>query len=310
MERESSSRKGNVYQRITDEIIKAIESGAGEFRMPWHRSGDGNGLPMNALTGRSYQGVNVLALWVRAMNRGYSSPYWASYRQWCRLGAQVQKGEKGSAIVFYKEDVGSEEEGAEDEQPGRRYIMRSTYVFNALQVDGWKTAEASIEADTFVERIADAESLVTGIGARIIHGGDRAFYNLVADHICIPECSRFTGTDTSTATEAYYSTLFHEHIHWSGHPTRLNRTLAVQFGSEAYAMEELIAELGAAFLCADAGISVHPRQDHAAYVESWLKALRERHAALASATFGATVACRYLWDLAHVERGSVVSMSA
>lgn len=294
MNTRSSFNRCDVYATVTNEIIRAIEAGAREFRMPWHEAHAG--LPRNAVTKNHYRGVNTLALWSTSRLRGYASPFWATYRQWRSQGAQVRRGEKASIIFFFKreEEVKDSDDGSQPAQP--RTLVRPSFVFNAEQLDGWKYAPTEPEDKT--ARLEAVDAFISAIGAQILYGGQVACYSKNFDHIRIPERRRFTGTETSSATEAFYSTLLHEHVHWTGHAKRLNRDLSGRFGTNAYAMEELVAELGAAFLCTDFGISVHPRADHAAYVASWLAVLRQQKSAVVTASGVAMAACRYLGTLA------------
>lgn len=295
MQTNSSFNRGDVYARITGEIIQAIEAGIGTYRMPWHRSA-GSGLPLNAATQNRYHGVNTLALWATSYLRGYTSPCWATYRQWNALGAQVRRGEKASAIIFFKRAEQKSDEDTPDGDGGSpRIIVRGSSVFNADQVDGWRHAEPPPEDHT--HRLEAVDAFISSLGATVRYGGDTASYSKAFDRISMPERHRFVGTEASTATESFYSVLLHEHVHWSGHKKRLNRDLSGRFGTGVYAMEELVAEIGTAFLCADLGISVHPRLDHAVYVRSWLVVLREQKAAIVTASSTAMTACRYLGEL-------------
>ena len=295
MDQVTTPRNSDVYQRVTAEIIKAIESDIdGEYMMPWHR-GTTLGLPRNVISRRSYHGLNTLALWTTAGARHYRSPFWGTFLQWKKLGAHVRKGERGTLILFFKKEEGERNADQECDTEKRRVLVCSSAVFNAAQIDGWQD-EATVLEDRTV-RLEAVERFINGIGAKVEYGGDRAFYQPSADRIRMPERSAFIGTKTSSATESFYAVLLHEHVHWSGHPSRLNRDLTGRFGTDAYAMEELVAELGAAFLCAGLGVSNEPRKDHALYVKSWLPVLREKKLALASTATAATSACRYLADL-------------
>lgn len=226
-----------------------------------------------------------------------------TYRQWSEVGAQVRRGEKSSPVIFYKklepgEDAHHEGDDAAPEK--LRVVVRLSHVFNAEQVDGWETPGISPVDHT---RSIDAvENFIRVIGARIRYGGPHAYYSPPTDHIQMPERSSFVGTDTSTPTESFYSVLLHEHVHWSGHPARLHRDLSGRFGTDSYAMEELVAELGAAFLCAELKIADSPRKDHALYMRSWLPVLREQQSALAIAASAATKACQYLGELSGAAR--------
>jgi antirestriction protein ArdC len=292
----------DVYQSVTDKIIEAIEAGAGPFVMPWHSRGPSIGRPKNAATGMTYQGVNVIGLWAEAMLSHFQSGHWASFQQWQKLGARVRRGERGTVIVFFRELAPVEELApAEDEEgPVRRLVARASYVFNAAQVDGWEapTPAAGPGADV----LENVEAFVGGTGAVVRHGGDTACYRIREDAILIPDRSRFLGTPTSSPTHSYYATLLHELTHWTGAEHRLNRTFGERFGDQAYAAEELVAELGAAFLCADLGIANDPRPDHAAYVANWLKILGRDRKAIFTAAREANLAAACLHELA-VESG-------
>ena len=287
-------QRHDVYETITDRVIAAIEEGAGQWQMPWHRSGVSR--PLNVDTKKPYRGVNVVALWAAADAYGYSSGFWATYKQWRALDAQVRKGERASLIVFWKEL----EREVEDKETGEReskktLFARASCVFNADQVDGWKPPSAPEQ--NLVEVLNHAEAFTTATGAEVRHGGDRAYYRRSDDHVQMPDRERFTGSATSTPTETYYATLLHELTHWTGHASRLDRELSGRFGNEAYAMEELVAELGAAFLCADLGITNTPRPDHAAYIANWLEVLKRDKRGIFTAARKATQASDYLEHL-------------
>lgn len=295
MDQAATPKNSDVYQRVTAEIIKAIESDMdGEYMMPWHR-GTTLGLPRNVVSRRTYHGLNTLALWTTAGARHYRSPFWGTFLQWKKLGAHVRKGERGTSILFFKKEDDERNADQECDTAKRRVLVCSSAVFNAAQIDGWQD-EATVLEDRTV-RLEAVERFINGIGAKVEYGGDRAFYHPSADRIRMPERSSFIGTKTSSATESFYAVLLHEHVHWSGHPTRLDRDLTGRLGTDAYAMEELVAELGAAFLCAELRVTNEPRKDHALYVKSWLPVLREKKLALASTATAATSACRYLTDL-------------
>ena len=265
----SLTAQHNVYQAVTDRIIEAIEAGAGEFVMPWHQVSAGIGRPTNAATGKRYQGTNVVALWAEGSLSRFTSGFWATYRQWQALGAQVSRGERSATIVFYKPLKGTED--GEEDRPGRRLVARASRVFNADQVEGWEAP--GLERPNLAQALPAVEAFVAATGAVISHGHDHACYNRREDRIELPDRDRFMGSPTSTPTETYYATTLHELTHYSGAPHRLDREFGKRFGDEAYAVEELVAELGAAFLCADLAIANAPRPDHAAYVGHWLSVL-------------------------------------
>ncbi len=294
--------RADIYQRITDQIVAAIEAGTtagGGWRMPWHAgAADGHPsvLPVNAATGAAYRGVNILALWAAAQAALYPSPVWGTYRQWRELGAQVRKGEQASPIVFWRpldavrrdgtDDAGTDEAAGDH----RRLLARGYAVFNASQVEGYTVPTPPVLPET--QRIARAETFFTALGATVIHGGARACYVPAQDLIRMPAFAAFRDAG------AYYATLAHETTHWAGHPRRCARDLAGRFGSEAYAAEELVAELGAAFLCAHLRLSAEPRPDHAAYVASWLRVLRADKRAVFTAAAKAQQAADWLTQTA------------
>jgi antirestriction protein ArdC len=329
----SSGKNGfNLYQSVTSQIIELIETSQATGReLPWHRAGADIFLPVNATTGSRYQGINVVSLWASVEINRFTTGTWATYKQWQSIGAQVRKGESSTLGVFYKkyvpnrksepataenqtgrfEDRGDENSGRDnsgdigpEKEPRPRWFARAFRVFNADQVDGYEPDEHSEELpeESLVERIERAEAFAKGTGATIGHGGGRAYYNPSGDYIQMPGEVRFRDTKTSTATEGYYATLFHELTHWSGHKGRLGRDLTGRFGDASYAMEELVAELGAAFLCAELGISGQPREDHAGYIAHWLEVMREDAAAIFTAAAKASEAAKYLKGNADEER--------
>ncbi len=303
METNGSVKKSDIYARVTDEIVRAIEAGVKNYEMLWHQR-VGAGLPKNASTGNCYRGINTVSLWATGKLRGYALPYWATFLQWQKLGARIRRGEKASVVVFYKqEESPTDDEDREDARAPRR-ILRGSFVFNAEQVDGWTYPVPANEDRT--EKLLDVDNFIESLGADIHYGSDGAYYNKTFDRIHMPDRREFIDRGARTATEGFYSVLLHEHIHWTGHATRLDRNLSGRFGDSAYAMEELVAELGAAFLCGELGISAYPRQDHAAYVRSWLVVLRQQKTAIFTAASTATAACRFLGELAMAKTNGVV----
>lgn len=285
----------DVYRAVTDSIIKALEVGTGTSECPWHRD-SANGLPTNALTEKRYRGVNVVALWASATISGHASNLWATYRQWQRLGAHVRRGERSSMIVFYKQqDVETEDRETGKKRTVTRLVARASRVFNADQVEGFTAPEES--RPDLVERIAAVEQFVQGTRADIRHGGNSAYYSPAKDRIVMPYSTAFIGTATSSSTESYYGVLLHELVHWTGASHRLARDLAPRFKQAAYAMEELVAELGAAFLCSQLKITSTPRADHAGYIASWLDVLKSDKRAIFSAASKASQAADYLTEM-------------
>ncbi|HUX20122.1 MAG TPA: zincin-like metallopeptidase domain-containing protein [Spirochaetia bacterium] len=308
METDGSFKKSDLYERVTAEIIRAIEAGMEEYKMPWHQAAS-SGFPRNASTGNHYRGVNTVALWATSQIRGYGLPYWATFLQWEKLGARIRRGEKASVVVFYKREEAPKDDEDRESARGARVVLKASFVFNVEQVDGWSSPEPITYEDR-TEKLQGVDGFIESLGADILYGGEGASYNMTLDRIRMPERCYFIGTDTSTPTEAFYSVLLHELVHWTGHPLRLHRDLSGRFGTSAYAVEELVAELGAAFLCADLGISLYPRGDHAAYVYSWLRVLREQKSAIFTAASSSTAVCRFLGELATAKTNRVVCSSS
>lgn len=285
----------DIHQHITDQIVAAIEKGAGEFRLPWHRADGSIMRPVNVASKNAYRGVNVIALWATAEERSYTTGLWGTYRQWAEAGAQVRKGEKAAHVVFYKEFTVAADDATSDDTETRLFA-RATPVFAAEQVDGYALPVPEAPT-TIIEPIDAAEAFVSRTGASIAHGGSRAFYRPSTDSIQLPPREAFIGSSTSTAAESYYATLLHELTHWTSAETRCNRQLGKRFGDQAYAMEELVAELGAAFLCADLAITDAPRADHAQYIDTWLQVLKADKKAIFTAASKASQAVTYLASL-------------
>lgn len=276
-----SQTKRHLYADVTEKIVAAIADGATGYRMPWHARIAPIAMPRNAATGAAYRGINIIILWAEALGKGYVSGSWASYRQWRKLGAQVRRNERGTTIVFFRRL--DETAGGEEEETRPRYVLRASRVFNAHQVDGFEHPPAKPFSEAEIDQ--ELEAFVRATGAEIRHGAAMAVYRSDRDVIELPARGDFVGTPTSTPTEAYYAVLLHELTHWTGAPKRLNRIFGRRFGDRAYAFEELVAELGAAFLCARFGVTNSPRYDHAAYLASWLEILgRDRKAIFTAAT--------------------------
>jgi antirestriction protein ArdC len=294
----------DVHQEITNRIVAAIEAGVGEFKLPWHRAASTRS-PINATTGRAYRGVNILSLWITTQALGYESHEWATFKQWQERGANVRKGEKGTPIVFYKNlHVESSDVDASEDAEGGRTIpfARASWVFNAAQVDGHVAQAAALPERPLFERIASVDRVIEATGARIEYGGSRACYNRLTDRISIPDERAFFGTETSTAQEAFYSTILHELAHHSGSESRLNREKGKRFADRAYAFEELIAELSAAFLCSEPGITNDPRPDHAQYMAQYLTILKNDKKAIFTAAAAASAATDFVLAFSRKEQ--------
>lgn len=269
-----------IYSEITQSIIEQLEQGAAPWIKPWKADSSAD---KNLVSQKPYQGINRLLLGMSSMVKGYSVPVWASYKQWESIGANVKKGEKGTKIVFYSPVT------KEDKQTGdiEKYSVLKTYfVFNAAQVEGIDIVPAE-QTDKEFTAVELAEQRIIKTGAAISHGGDAAFYMPSADRIQLPNKSAFDSEAN------YYATAFHELAHWTGSKNRLDRDLDKgRFGNPAYAFEELVAEMSAAFLCSDYGIQGELR--HAGYIGHWLKALREDSKAVFKAAALAQKAADYI----------------
>jgi antirestriction protein ArdC len=269
-----------VYQDVTNSIIEQLEKGAIPWVKPWRADSSAD---KNLLSQKPYQGINRLILGLSGMVNKYDVPVWASYKQWESIGGNVRKGEKGTRIVFFSK-VSKENKTTGDTESYS--VLKAYWVFNASQIDGIDIVPADTVQKPFTP-IEYAESRIVKTGAALSHGGDAAFYAPSVDRIQLPN----KGTFNSEAN--YYATAFHELVHWTGAKHRLDRNLEKgRFGNPAYAFEELVAEMGAAFLCNDYGIQGELR--HAGYIQSWLKALRDDSKAVFKAAALAQKAADYL----------------
>ena len=255
----------DLYASVTDKIIAALEAGTAPWVCPWSK-GHGSALPANLASSRPYRGINVLLLNMQQMAHGYPSNRWITFQQAKALGGNVRKGEHGTGIVFFK--MLERDEAAND--PGARKViplLRSFTVFNAAQVDGLPQALTAIPAPPQGwTPIGAADELLARSGATIRHSGDRAFYRPADDLIYMPPREAFA------EPSAYYATALHELTHWTGAESRCNRELRGRQHIEAYAFEELVAEMGAAFLSSHCGLP--GELQHASYIASWLTALK------------------------------------
>jgi antirestriction protein ArdC len=278
MPRKTATERADVYTRITAEIVQAVEAGAGDWRMPWHHDGTAIARPQNLASGRGYRGVNVLALWAAAQAAGHANGLWGTYRQWQAAGAQVRRGERGTAVVLWKEARQDAMDAADEDARDRgRVFARAFTVFNVGQVDGY--AAEPIAPLPEAERIPHADAFFENLGIPTTYGPYDAHYRIDQDHIYMPPFGAFTDA------VAAIGTLCHEAAHATGSPDRLDRDFTARGGADWRAMEELCAELTAAFVLADLGIAHHPRPDHAAYIASWLELLaNEPRAVFAAAS--------------------------
>ncbi|HEY1614676.1 MAG TPA: zincin-like metallopeptidase domain-containing protein [Rhizomicrobium sp.] len=288
------SRRYDIYGAITEKIVRAMKEAKGTYRMPWHSGDAPLDLPVNAHTDHPYRGVNILSLWLDAQARGYPTGYWASYKQWQLLDAQVRHQERGCLIIFYKKLDQTEMERQSGELA--RYVGKATHVFNAAQVDNWTPPERKQIAPVEIDKTVDA--FVQATGARVGHGYSMAQYRTDLDTIEMPSPAWFFDTPTRTASQGYHGVLFHELTHWTGPSHRCDREFGRRFGDKKYAFEELVAELGAAFLCAAFKIANEPREDHAAYLADWLSLLSNDPRVIFTAANKAQEAIEYLGSAA------------
>lgn len=282
----------DIYTRITSKIVADLEAGTPTWLQPWaagHAAGPIH-RPLRS-TGQHYQGINVLMLWATASERGYACPIWMTYNQAQELGGQVRKGEHGTQVVYANTFTKTETNDAGEEEERAIPFLRGYTVFNCEQIEGlpghfYALAQAPVQG---LARDEAAEQFFAAKGATIRHGGNSAYYRISEDAVQMPPFESFRDR------ESYYATLAHEMTHWTRHTTRLDRDLGrKRFGDAGYAMEELVAEIGAAFLCADLGLTLEPRADHAAYIASWLQVLKQDTRAIFSAAAHAERAVAFL----------------
>ncbi|MGF1871982.1 ArdC family protein [Photobacterium indicum] len=257
----------DMYQVVTDRIIQSLENGVKPWVCPWDRTQECTMLPMNFKTKNQYSGVNILLLWSEIVEKGYSSPYWLTYKQAAELGGNVSKGQKGTAIIFYKMLEKEDDKGKKETIP----MLKSFTVFNLDQIENIEKPPVTVREDRTVQgefvTLDYVEAAITKTGATINHVGVKAFYSPSFDTITLPTRDRFASSND------YYATAWHELVHLTGHSSRLNRDLKNSFGSKDYAFEELVAELGSAFCCADLGIFGNVQ--HEDYIAGWLKKLND-----------------------------------
>lgn len=284
--------KSDLYQRITNRIVADLEQGVRSWLRPWN-AGHMAGRISRPLrwNGQPYSGINVISLWGESVAKGYNAPIWMTFKQALELGGCVRKGEHGSLVVYADRFTKTETDESGSETEREIPFLKAYTAFNVQQIDGlpphyYALAEPVLDP---VQRIAHAESYFSETRADIRHGGDRAYYSVTDDYVQMPPFEAFRDP------QSYYATLAHECTHWTRHGKRLAREFGrKRFGDEGYAMEELVAELGAAFLCADLSLTPEPREDHAAYIASWLKVLRDDKRAVFTAAAHAQRAADFL----------------
>lgn len=278
-------KQNELYQAIADKVLEMMEKLGTDWLRPFSDSVKQSGGCYNVITKKPYRGINQLLLaWM-----GYTSPAWASYKQWAEKGMPVRKGEKGAMVVYFSM-IETKEIDPKTGTNKKIPMLKNYVVFNAEQCENYVAEKAEIvDEPTQLERVLDADTFFNKTGARIRYiNQDRAYYSPSDDEISLPKIDGFINA------ERYYSTLGHEVVHWTGHSSRLNRLKMTGFGSPEYAQEELIAELGAAFLCAQLGINNEPRADHATYLNSWMKALKNDKKCFVKACSQATKSLDFL----------------
>lgn len=260
----------NIYQEITDSIIAELEKGAAPWVKPWNAP---MGADKNVVSQKPYRGINRLLLAMIGGAKGYSNPAWATYKQWQEMGGQVRTGEKAAKIIYWNKATGTDKATGESTEYA---FAKAYFVFNVEQVDGIEII-ASEDKQNDNAKIELCEKRIKDTGANIIIGGDTACFIPSSDVIKMPAIGTFQ------SSEHYYATAFHELTHWTSDKTRCNRDLSKgRFGNADYAFEELVAELGAAFLCSTHGIKGDLR--HAGYIEHWLKCLKNDSKAIFKAS--------------------------
>jgi len=286
-----SAPRGNVYDEVTARIIADLEGGRVPWVQPWGRTGGaGAALPRNASTGRAYSGINVLILWGAVIDAGYPSQSWLTFRQAQDAGGCVRKGEHGVCVVYADRFTpGSERERAREAGEEARVVpfLKRFTVFNVAQCDGLREGLAADPAPLPEPEIVPvAEQVIVASGVPVRVGGDEAFYSPSHDFVQVPPQPAFLDPIN------WYRTALHELTHATGHASRLDRKLVTTFGTKDYAREELVAEMGSAFLCASLGIV--PTVRHADYLASWLEVLREDNRAISRAASAASKAADWL----------------
>lgn len=275
----------DLYQTVTDTIIAQLEQGTVPWVKPWSSKGHTSGLPFNVVSNRPYSGINVLLLWGATFSKGYASQGWLTYKQATNLGGSVKKGEKATHVVYMSKFLPKDQKRLPPDQQRFGFMLKSYYVFNTEQCECLPPFD-SVEILPEPERNANADLVISQTGATIVHIGNVACYVPALDSIKMPAPAAFKDMDS------YYSTTFHELGHWTGAKHRLERDQSGSFGSQAYAKEELVAEMTSAFLCA--GLQLQPSCRHVDYIANWLKALHDDKKLIFTAASAASKAAQYI----------------
>jgi len=291
MKTSTATPRADLYTRVTERVIADLEAGVRPWTKPWDAANTYDiGLPVRH-NGIPYRGVNVLILWGEALGKGYSSPVWMTFKQALALGVSVRKGEHGSMVVYADRFTRVETDVNGNDVEREIPFLKAYTVFNVAQIDGLSAqyyANPERRPDKF-QLIEAAERFFAATAAVVRHGGDAAYYAPGPDVIQLPWPETFRDPESYAATKA------HELTHWTSHPQRLACDFgAKRFGDTGYAREELVAEIGAAFLCAQLQITAQPREDHASYIAHWLQLLREDKRAIFAAAAHAQRAVDFL----------------
>lgn len=288
--RGSGAGEVSLYDEVTRKIIAQLEAGRLPWVQPWGRAGGAAlCLPRNGITGRRYSGVNILLLWGAVIEHGYPSQGWLTFKQALAAGGCVRKGERGTSVVYadrFTPRAELERAAREGDAPGKVAFLKRFTVFNLAQCEGLDGVDPEPAPLPERQAIPHAEALIAATGADFRIGGDRAFYSPSHDFVQVPPQPAF-GDQIN-----YYGAAFHELSHWTGHGSRLDRDQSGVRGGKAYAREELVAEMGAAFLCASLGVV--PTVRHADYIGPWLEVVREDNRAIFRAASQASKAADFL----------------
>ncbi|WP_244832195.1 ArdC family protein [Caballeronia sp. TF1N1] len=295
MKAQTKASSPDIYSRVTNKIIADLEQGVRPWVKPWN-AGNVSGritLPVRH-NGMPYQGINILLLWGEQLEKGFASNRWMTFKQVQALGANVRKGEHGALVVYASKVTKTSTDDHGDEIEREIPFMKGYTVFNIDQIENlpaeYCTELTPVEGKP-LELIEHAEAFFAKTNAVIRHGGNMAYYAPTRDIVQLPIPQSFETAESYAATKA------HEITHWTSHKTRLDRQLGKRFSDEVYVAEELIAEMGAAFLCAQLGLTPEVRDDHAAYLDHWLKVLKGDKKAIFTAASQAQKACEFLFSM-------------